>query len=107
VTVVPLRYRVDENLRGPLWNALQRARLSDGSPVNAICVGDDDAPPLSTLDPELLLWAERHDRILVSRDKRSLPQYLDDHPIVIEYLLLAAECSELQEWRNRIQYLPD
>jgi hypothetical protein len=80
--------------------------------------------PLGTSDAELLLWTEAEDRILVSFDKRTLPDHLADHltaghhcpgifmvspshrPVeTLEFLVLAAHASEPAEWRDWIKYL--
>jgi hypothetical protein len=87
-------------------------------------IGDPDAPPRSTSDPEILLWAESEGRVLVSRDKSTLPNHLIEHLAqghhspgifivrtrprigeVIELLVLAAYASDSEEWRDRIEFL--
>src|SRR2546429_4475372 len=37
------------------------------------------APPLGTPDPDNLLWAEQHGRIIVTEDRRTMPVHLADH----------------------------
>lgn len=121
---MPLRFLVDENLHGPFWNALSRAALTGGPPLDVLCVGEPDAPALGTLDPPLLAWIERNDRILITRDKSTMPGHLSDHlaggghcPGVfmirevrireaVEYVCLASELDDPDEWRDRIQYVP-
>lgn len=81
--------------------------------------------PLGISDSELLVWAEREDRILVTFDKATLASHLDDHQRtghhspgvlmlrrgtslseVVQYLVLIAYVSESWEWRDRITFIP-
>lgn len=122
---MPLRYLLDEHLRGPLWNAIRRHNRGGTNVLDVERVGDPEDLPLSTPDPEVLLWAEREDRILISEDKSTLPDHLaahlasGHHPpgimvprpasprrAVLEFLVLAAYASEPHEWRDAIRYIP-
>jgi hypothetical protein len=122
---MPLAFVVDENLRGPVWNALQRARLSQGIPPDVFCVGEPSSPPLNITDPQLLIWTEKHQRILISNDRNTLQDHLEDHlaagrtspgifivrptatiPAVRDFICLAAELDEPEEWKGRVQYIP-
>jgi len=51
----------------------ERHNEFSSTPIDAVRVGDHGAPPLATLDPEILVWCEEAGRILVSLDKQSLP----------------------------------
>jgi len=76
-------------------------------------------------DEVVLEWAEDHGRILLTHDARTIPRHVQDRlaegyhfpgvfivddqaPIgaCIEDILLVAECSEIDEWRNLVYYLP-
>ena len=80
--------------------------------------------PLGSVDPDILLWAEKAGRILVSEDKNTLPGHLADHvraghhspgiflvpltctiPRVVSFLVAAAYASDPGEWQDRIEYL--
>src|SRR5437867_1199230 len=75
-----LRYLLDENLRGgPLWTAIQQHNSAGIDPIDVTQVGDPPDLPLGTLDPEILLWCEREDRVLVSLDTGTLPVHLSKH----------------------------
>jgi len=82
-------------------------------------------PVRGTPDPQLLHWIEREGYILVSRNRRTMPHHLRDHleagghipgifllrrrsPIglILEDLLLIWEVGRLEEYRDRIEYLP-
>jgi hypothetical protein len=75
-------------------------------------------------DPDILTWAQREDRILVSFDRNSLPLHLSNHlaagghspglflvrrpitiPEIISALTLYAHASEPDEWRDQIEYI--
>jgi hypothetical protein len=74
---MPLRFLLDEHLRGGgLWQAIQQHNAHSPYPIDAVRVGDPPDMPLGSLDPDILLWAERAGRICVSQDKRTLPGYL-------------------------------
>ncbi len=121
---MPLSYLIDENLRGTLVIALIRVANRYGLSMDVKQVGDDQVPPLGTLDPELLIWAEANKRILISQDRRTLGGHLISHlaqghvsdgifitramPLVeiADYLVLVAFASDPVEWRNRITYVP-
>jgi hypothetical protein len=119
------RFLLDENLRGPLWDAIERHNEYSSTPVDAIRLGDDGTPPLGTLDPDLLVWCEAAGRILLSLDKQTLPEHLADHlalglhspgvflirpgksiRVAVEFLALASAASDAAEWRDSIRYIP-
>ncbi len=123
---MPLRYLLDEHLRGPLWRATLRHNAMDpGFPLDVVRVGDPHDLPLGLADPLILAWAERNDRILVTRDSRTIPAHLASHlldgghspgivmlrpncslQVVVAQLVLAAHASDPAEWRDRITYVP-
>src|SRR4051812_7070345 len=72
-------YVLDEHLRGPLWSALRRHNAGGTNVVDVVRVGDSPDLPLGTKDPDLLLWAERAGRVLVTRDATTMPGHLADH----------------------------
>jgi hypothetical protein len=42
-------------------------------------MGDGQALRRGTLDPEVLVWCEAHDCVLVTDNRRSMPGHLADH----------------------------
>ena len=81
--------------------------------------------PLGSQDPDILLRAEREERILVTLDRSTMAGKLRVHlasgrhspgilsirhnqPMVdvVEFLVLAAYASDASEWRDRIGYVP-
>ena len=88
-------------------------------------VGTPGAPPRGTLDPQILLWCEAHDFVLVTNNRKSMPVHLADHLAAgrhipgiltvditrdmarnLDDLLLAALAAEPDEYADRIVYLP-
>lgn len=76
-------------------------------------------------DLEILAWAAEHDRILVTHDRATLPDYAFERvtsgkampgvfvinnrlPIgqAIDEILLIVACSEPAEWNGRVVHLP-
>jgi predicted nuclease of predicted toxin-antitoxin system len=119
-----LTYLIDENLRGTLMLTLLRTATRYGLALDVVQVGDPDAPPRETSDPDLLLWAEAENRILVSHDRRTMPAHLAGHlaagrncPGVFqlrhgrlsdlaEHLVITSFASDPSEWRDRVSYIP-
>ena len=118
-----LRFLVDENLRGRLWSAIERHNARGEYVIDAVRVGDVDDLPLGVQDPDILLWAEQEDRILVTSDRSTMATHLQSHHEaghhspgvfsvpqmcslreVVEFLALAAYASDPPEWRDRIEY---
>src|SRR5262245_37564374 len=120
-----LRYVIDENLRGPLWSAMQRANSRRPWSIAIACVGDEADLPLGITDPDLLRWAEDHDFVVVSSDIRTMPVQHRAHleagrhcpgvfliglpcsiPQIVEALFYHAEESDEALWRDRIMLIP-
>src|SRR5947209_5200983 len=114
---MPLSYVLDEHLRGPLWAALRQHNAG----------GVDDPPdlPRGTSDPDLLLWAEREGRVVVTMDWNTMPGYLLTHlqggrhspgvvilrpghtlPDLVFNLILAAYAWDPAEVRDQVRFLP-
>lgn len=123
---MPLRFVLDEHLRGGgLWQAIQQHNTSGGSPLDVVRIGDPVDLPLGTLDPDLLLWAEREKRIVVSFDYQTMPGHLTAHlqsgrtspglllilphrsiPDLIASLFIIAYCGDAIDFQDRINYMP-
>lgn len=116
-----IRYLLDENLARQ-WRVQLLRRLPS---LTVWMVGDPSAPGLGTLDPEILLWCEAHEFILVTNNRRSMPRHLAEHLAagrkvpgilvlrknaamgqVIEDLVLIAEVAEDNDYQNVISYVP-
>jgi hypothetical protein len=121
----PLRFVLDENLRGVLLDAIHRHNVArPQEAVDVVQVGDEIAPPRGTPDPELLNWAETENRLLVSFDKSTLPVHLREHlaagrhcpgilipppkpalKVLIRFLVVIAYASFPDEYKDQIKYL--
>ena len=116
-----LAYIIDEN-RSPLYKELM---LHHESHLTVWRVGEPGVPPISSPDPDILVWCEEQDCILVTNNRASMPQHLKIHldqgrhmPGIfilkdemtigetIEELILIAETAFENEYQDRIAYLP-
>ncbi len=121
---MPLRYVLDENVRGLLWQSIHRYNRRTPFPIDAVRVGGTPDLPLSVSDPELLLWAEREECIIISTDVRTMPDHFRAHLAaghhspglfllvgginlftLLDWLSLAAHASDPEEWRDRIEFI--
>jgi hypothetical protein len=88
-------------------------------------VGDRPDLPLQASDPEILAWAERTGRILLTSDESTMPGHWLDHlhagrhspgvliirekvslREVVENLVILAYASDPSEWWDRLEYFP-
>ena len=119
-----LRFVVDEDSRGILWRALRLHNRSTSLPLDVTRVGDEPDLPLGLQDPEILLWAERENRIIVSADRKTMTAHLASHLkaghhlpglfiilptaktlAVVEFLVTAAYASEPDEWLDQVVFI--
>ena len=118
---MPIQYLFDENVDPAYVNQIRR-RNPD---LAVLAVGELTAPSKGTLDPEILIWCEIHNFILVTNNRRSMPVHLTEHleqnghvPGIfilnsklsigqnIELLLLIYEASFDDEYQDTIYNLP-
>lgn len=114
-----LRFLSDENFNGDIVRGLLR-RCSDLDLVRIQDVGLDGAS-----DPDILDWAGKNNRILLTHDRATIPNFaydrvktgesmpgvfvINDHfPIkqAINELFLINTCTEQEEWNGLVVYLP-
>jgi hypothetical protein len=70
-----INYLLDEHVEHGLRNGLRQRE-----PEMTVWVIDDPhAPPIGALDPEILLWCEAHNFVLVTRNRRTMPAHLRNH----------------------------
>jgi hypothetical protein len=122
---VAVRYLLDEHLRGPLWVAVQQHNAAGLNPIDVTRVGDPLDLPLGSTDPDILLWAEREGRILVSADRKTMSAHLARHllagrhspgvfvvrpnwtpPPVVDYLVAFAYAGDPAAVADRIEFIP-
>jgi hypothetical protein len=114
-----LRLLSDANFNGDIVRGLLRIK-ADFDIIRVQDAGLADAD-----DPKVLAWAAIHDRIIVTHDRSTMPDYAfervnarglmcgvfvlnDRMPVgqAIAELLLLNDCSEQAEWMERVVYLP-
>jgi hypothetical protein len=120
------RFVLDEHMRGKLVDSIrQRNADGTGTHLDVVVVGEPPDLPRGTLDSDILLWAEREGRLLVTFDKRSMPGHITDHlagghhsPGILcvrRYLSIAGIIAELEivevagrpdDFADTITYLP-
>lgn len=116
-----IRYLLDENVNPVLRSAL----LRENPNLTVWQIGLPGAPAFGTPDPEILIWCEENEFILVTNNRKSMPVHLAEHLAsrscangiltlsesmsvgeTVDDLILIASASELEEYRNLILYLP-
>lgn len=70
-----LRLLLDENVPTAIEIGLRRRVAS----IEILLVGKPGAPTKGTLDPELLAWCEAAGLVLVTLDRRTMPDHFGDH----------------------------
>ena len=114
-----LRLLSDENFNGDVVRGLL-LRRPDLDLVRVQDVGLSGAD-----DPTILNWAAEQGRILLTHDRKTVPNFAyerirsglsmtgvfvlgDKFPVgqAIDELLLIAECSDPNEWLDRVEFLP-
>jgi hypothetical protein len=116
-----LKYLLDENVNPVYKIQLRRVRPN----LTIWSVGEPTTPTKGTLDPEILLWCEEYDFILVTNNRTSMPVHLAEHlaqarhiPGIfilnpklsigqnIDELIFIADASFQNEYKNQIIHLP-
>jgi hypothetical protein len=120
-----LGFVLDEHLRGPMWQVVQAHNKAGLYPIDVARVGDPPDLPLGTKDPDVLIWAERCCRIVVSRDESTMKTHFANHLRaghgspglflvrkrsrlfeVVDFLVAAAYASESADWQDQGFYIP-
>ena len=115
------RYVFDECLSPDLAHALQLREPT----LDVAFVGKGGVLPKQTQDPEIILWCEVHDYILITINRQTMPGHLADHlaagrhipgvfqvpdgwsaESLFDELLLIAGAGFAGEYADQIRYLP-
>jgi hypothetical protein len=115
------RFLVDEHVPAKLVKNLRTREPG----MELLCVGESGAPARGTLDPDLLLAAEAQGRVLLTMDRKSMPQHLTDHfaaghhtagvilirqgfalPVIRDGILLIWGATTADEWVDQTKYIP-
>jgi len=123
---MPIAFVLDEHLRGKrLWHAIRHHNQAGGSPIDSTRVGDPVDLPLGSLDSDILLWAQRADRIVITEDAATFPTALAGHlglgraspgvfvirqratmPATLAWLELVVADDHPDQWRDQAIYIP-
>jgi len=114
-------YLLDEDTPHTIRDQLVRREPA----MEILAVGDEAAPALGASDAELLRWIEREGFVLISRNRRTIPQHLREHleagghvpgillfrrhyslGRILEDLILIWEAGNPEQYRDRVEYLP-
>jgi hypothetical protein len=114
-----IRFVADEDFNNDILRALRR-RLPSLDLVRVY-----DAGLAGTSDPDVLAWAVREGRVLLTHDVNTMTKHAfaridEKQPMsgvivvrqslaigdVLEDLVLVAECSSTEEWEGQVGYLP-
>lgn len=114
-----LRLLADENFNGDIVRGLLLRQ------PNLDVVRVQDVGLYGADDPDVLEWAAHEDRILLTHDRATMPEYAyqrlaagrpmpgvfvlnDRYPVgeAIREILLIASCSDQAEWSRYVVYLP-
>jgi predicted nuclease of predicted toxin-antitoxin system len=116
-----IKFLLDECMNLAAVACLAQAEPS----MEVLAVGQPGAPPHGTLDPDLLIWAEQNEYILVTRDKKSMPGHISTHQAggrhtcgvvlirasmswqqIADDLLLIWSATTVDYWRDRLEWIP-
>jgi len=119
--MTPLHFLLDEHVP----HAIQSQLLRLDTEIDVLAVGQPLAPPKGTSDLDILAWIEKTGYILVTANRRTIPEhvrvhYAAGHRIpgllllrrgaslgkVIEQLYLLWTASDAEEYVDRLLYLP-
>jgi predicted nuclease of predicted toxin-antitoxin system len=115
------RFLLDENVDLVVQRQLRRRNLA----IEVLAVGDAGTPALQAPDQVILRWIEENNYILISWDKRTIPNHFVDHfengghvpgvllirrgttiGQIVESLFLVWMVSEAEEYYDRLLYIP-
>ena len=86
-------YLLDENVSHAIRDGLLRRRQE----MEILAVGHEIAPPLGTLNQEILNWIEREGYILITEDRSTMPQHLY---VISSPFLVSDENKSVNTWRQ-------
>lgn len=69
------RFLLDEHVN----RAIQRQLRRLDPEIDVLAIGDPEAPPAGTPDPDILNWMEENRYILVTENRSTIPSHLSDH----------------------------
>lgn len=116
-----VRFLLDEDISPRMRAAILRREPQ----IDILRVGDEAAPPLKTLDYQILIHLEEHRRLLITLNRASMPNHVADHlsagrhhwgvlrvrprtsmSVLVEDVVLIWEASEAEDWVDQFDWLP-
>lgn len=116
-----IRYLIDENLE-PLYKTQLLLKQPE---LVVYAVGEPGAPPKGTKDPDILYWCEANKSVLITNNRKSMPDHLTEHlaqgrhipgiitlnpdmsiGATIDELVLIAIAANPDDFQDRIAFLP-
>ena len=114
-------FLLDENLSPRLKLAVLRINYE----IDILRVGDESTPNFGTLDSEILIYLQQSKRILLTDNRKSMPEHIKAHwnnggyiwglfwlspnatfREIAEDLVLIWETTEAEEWKNQLIWIP-
>lgn len=117
------RFLLDENLRRSIATGVR----GHNSAIDIVRVGDPGAPRLGTHDPEILDFCELERRVLITKNRKSMPGHIADHVQagkvfwgmlkikegreneigkVVETIALIWEIEEAEDYIDKVDWVP-
>jgi len=116
-----VRFLLDENLSPRLKTAVLRFNQM----IDILRVGDEGAPTLKTQDADILRYVEHAQRLLVTKNRASMPTHVATHLAagghhwgvfrvrpgatigqLSNEICLIWEASEAEEWIDQMRWIP-
>ncbi len=116
-----IQFLLDENLSPRLKVAIQRLNPA----INVLRVGEPGSPALGTLDPDILNYLVTSQRLLITSNRRSMPEHLIAHwdsgdhiwglcwirpktsiGKLAQEVAFIWEASEAEEWIDKLEWVP-
>ena len=69
------RFLLDEHVNRAIQRQLRRLDRQ----IDVLAIGDPEAPPTGTLDPDILVWLETHGYLLVTANRSTMPVHFTAH----------------------------
>jgi hypothetical protein len=115
------RFLLDEHVN----RAIQRQLRRLDNQIEVLAIGDPEAPPTGTLDPEILVWLESHGYLLITAKRSTMPRHFTAHlerghhipgiiwlrpgislGRIIEELYLIWTASTAEEYQDALLFIP-
>jgi hypothetical protein len=119
-----VKFLLDEDSLG-LAEAVERHNLFAAVFIDLISIGDAGAIAREAEDDEILVWAQEHARILITRDRSTMRHWLSAHiaagrtspgvfilkrratiPEIMEHLELVTGAGRPEDFANREEWIP-